>query len=71
MMSVSRFSRIAIRQGYEVKYGIPVSNHYHLLKSLVYFEDAEPQPMPLMYAAVDWEDVKERIIAEVKAITFQ
>jgi hypothetical protein len=51
---------------YEVKYGIGVSNHYHLLKSLVYFEDAEAQPMPLMHDAVEWDAVKERIVQKVK-----
>ena len=64
------FSLEELFQGCEVKYGIPVSNHYHLLKSLVYFEDAEPQPMPLMCAVVSWEEVKKRIVAEVKKVRF-
>lgn len=51
---------------YEVKYGIGISNHYHLLKSLVYFEDAEVQPMPLMHDEVEWNTIKERIVQEIK-----
>lgn len=41
-------------------------NEYHLLKSLTYFEDAEAEPMPRMIRDVDWEEVKERIRAEVR-----
>ena len=47
------------------KYGIGISNHYHLLKSLVYFEDAENQPMPKMLQDASWEDVKNKIVFEV------
>lgn len=41
-------------------------NEYHLLKSLVYFEDAEAEPMPRMIRDVDWEEVKERMRDEVR-----
>lgn len=44
-------------------------NEYHLLKSLVYFDDAESEPMPRMIEAIPWETVKETIIAAVKAIS--
>lgn len=50
---------------YPRKYGIEISNHYHLLKSLVYFEDAENQPMPTMLQNVLWEDIKKKIVLEV------
>ena len=33
-------------------------NRIHLAKSLVYFEDAEEQPMPRMLQRVKWEEVK-------------
>jgi len=39
-----------------------------LLKSLVYFKDAEPQPMPVMLVDLAWETVKSCIIAEVMKI---
>lgn len=43
-----------IEQKYEgVKY-----NFTHLLKSLVYFEDAEADPMPEMLKPVSWPDVR-------------
>ncbi|OQW88262.1 MAG: hypothetical protein BWK78_08435 [Thiotrichaceae bacterium IS1] len=53
---------------YPLKYGKPLNNHYHLLKSLVYFQDAELQPMPVMLIDLSWKTVKESIIAEVKKI---
>lgn len=40
-------------------------NELHILKSLVYFEDAEKEPMPKMLQPADWEDVKRTIRDEV------
>ena len=52
-------------QYYSQKY--PVEDYsYILLKSLVYFEDAEQDPMPLLYEAVRWKDVKSTIIETVR-----
>jgi len=53
---------------YSLKYGEPLNNHYHLLKSLVYFKDAELQPMPVMLVNLSWETVKNCIMAEVKKV---
>jgi hypothetical protein len=39
----------------------------HILKSLVYFDDAEVQPMPRMHQDVSWEQMKQTIIAAVKS----
>lgn len=38
----------------------------HILKSLVYFEDADGQPMPRMHKEADWETIKAKLIKEVK-----
>ena len=43
-------------------------NEYHLLKSLVFFDDAEAEPMPRMLKRVAWAEVKQAIIAEVRRI---
>ena len=43
---------------------------YVLLKSLVYFADAEEDPMPRMLEKIDWETIKKSIIHEVKKIKF-
>lgn len=64
------FSLEKIFQIYEVKYGRAISNHYHLLKSLIYFADAETQPMPVMYSQISWDNMKETIMAEVKKTGF-
>lgn len=67
---LNHFSLKKLFQDYEVKYGIAVSNHYHLLKSLIYFTDAESEPMPVIYTDVSWDAVKETIITEVKKTKF-
>ncbi|MGH7204363.1 MAG: nucleotidyl transferase AbiEii/AbiGii toxin family protein [Candidatus Levyibacteriota bacterium] len=49
------------------------SIHYstpHILKSLVYFDDADPQPMPRMHIPLAWETVKDFTVEEVKKIIF-
>jgi len=48
------------------KYGTGLSNQYHLLKSLIYFKDAEAEAMPVMIKPLDWEKVKTRIIEHAK-----
>ena len=44
-------------------------NEYHLLKSLVYFEDAEAEPMPRMLRDASWPAIKKTIIAEVQRLS--
>ncbi|MFQ5718587.1 MAG: nucleotidyl transferase AbiEii/AbiGii toxin family protein [Acidobacteriota bacterium] len=44
-------------------------NEYHLRKSLVYFTDAESEPMPNMIRAVPWETMKETIVEEVRRLS--
>lgn len=44
---------------YKTKY--PDAIMFTTLKSLVYFEDAEPEPMPYMLENVSWEQVKTTI----------
>ena len=45
-------------------------NHAHILKSLIYFADAEAQPMPRMHMDVEWEEVKRVITEKVKKFAF-
>lgn len=54
----------------DIKYAKVRYNYPHILKSLVYFEDADTQPMPRMHVPLDWEKVKDFIIQEVKKIEF-
>lgn len=41
-------------------------NQIHLLKSLVFFENAELQPMPRMHIKITWQEVKREILSVVK-----
>lgn len=45
-------------------------NHAHILKSLVYFDDADNQPMPRMHIPLEWQDVKKTIIEKVREFQF-
>lgn len=49
---------------YEAKY--PDGSNFMVYKSLLYFEDAEIQPMPKMLKNVNWNTIKNKIISEVK-----
>jgi hypothetical protein len=44
-------------------------NAYHLVKSLVYFADAEEEPMPNMIRPLEWETVTDYLIAEVRRLS--
>lgn len=50
----------------EKKYTNISYNKLHILKSLVYFVDAEQQPMPRMHIKVSWDEVKDKIAIAVK-----
>lgn len=50
----------------EEKYPEVGYNTTHILKSLVYFEDAEDQPMPKMHKEADWKVIKAELIDSVK-----
>ncbi len=41
-------------------------NPLHLLRSLVYFDDAEAEPMPRMLAKTDWSRIRHRLETEVR-----
>ncbi|MCL5034476.1 MAG: hypothetical protein M1395_05180 [Bacteroidetes bacterium] len=50
---------------FDRKYADTHYNRVHILKSLVYFDDAESEPMPDMTNQVTWEMVKEFFLSEV------
>ena len=43
-------------------------NLTHLLKSLIYFADADAQPMPRLHKDVIWEDLKQSLTKQVQTI---
>ena len=60
------FSIQEIIEFYQEKYFD--ANLFFAIYSLAYFEDAEKDEMPRMLIPATWEEVKQRIIAEVKQI---
>jgi len=50
------------------KYSDTDYNLPHLLKSLIYFADADAQPMPRMHQDLTWEDLKPILIEKVQGI---
>jgi len=50
---------------FERKYTEISYNKLHILKSLVYFTDADDEPMPVMLQDTDWEKVKKNIQEKV------
>lgn len=50
---------------YRDKY--PQGSDYLVLRSLVYFDDAEDDPMPVMLKPLSWDEAKARICAAVRA----
>ena len=44
----------------------PDYSMFQALLSLTYFDDAESQAMPVMFASESWDDVKEKVREEVQ-----
>lgn len=63
-VSAERFGLANLLQLFERKYAQARYQPMHLLKSLVFFEDAEKDPMPAMLAPLDWNVVKEFFLRE-------
>lgn len=53
---------------FEQKYAGISYDPYHLAKSLVYFVDAEKEPMPEMLQAVHWDEVRQFFIRESQRV---
>lgn len=51
---------------YDQKFSVLKQNKNHILKSLIYFEDADEQEMPQMLKKIDWPEVKNFFEQEVK-----
>jgi len=43
-------------------------NHYHMIKSLSYFDDAEREPWPIMHKPAEWADVKGYFLKQHKLL---
>lgn len=60
---LKEFSMKEILDFYNKKYAD--GSQFLVLKSLVYFDDADIQPQPKMFRDFDWEDCKKTILEEV------
>jgi len=58
---LNQFTLEQIFSFHALKYGVGLSNQYHHLKSLVYFNDADEEAMPLMTSPLNWDMVKAKI----------
>lgn len=56
---------------FEMKYKGIEYNKVHILKSLVYFIEAEEEPLPQMLKRIEWNDVKNFFVQQVKAVAEQ
>lgn len=65
-----KYSLTDLLQESQKKYEQTNYNQAHILKSLIYFEDADGQPMPRMIKEATWDAVKQRMIAEARSISF-
>lgn len=54
---------------FERKYQGIKYNKMHILKSLVYFTDAEQEPLPFILKNIKWDDVKKFFIEQVKSVS--
>jgi hypothetical protein len=64
----SGYGLIELLDLYNKRYGKLASNLIHIQKSLVFFNDAEPDEMPRMLEEVNWEEVKNYFKSEVKKL---
>lgn len=54
----------ALLEMFERKYRAVPHSRLHLLKSLVYFDDAERDPVPQLLVSSDWEEVKRFFVLQ-------
>ncbi len=65
---LEKYSLVELIDFFEKKYKGIEYNKLHILKSLNYFDDAESDPIPIMIREVEWEEIKDRIRAEIKKL---
>ena len=53
---------------FKKKYSGIEYNKLHIIKSLSYFDDAEEEPMPIMLRNISWDEIKDKIIEEARAL---
>lgn len=64
-VSAQRYGLSEILRLFEKKYAQAHYSKLHILKSLIYFADAEKDPMPHMLVAFDWNKAKQFFLQKV------
>lgn len=65
---LERYSLAELLSLTKKKYAASDYSQTHILKSLIYFVDAEDQPMPRMHKQAQWQEITEKLILAVKSI---
>jgi len=52
----------------KIQYPSVAHDYHHILKALVFFEDAESDPMPELNFKISWKEVKKFFIKEIPII---
>ena len=63
------FSLTELFNAMQKKYKNIEYSQTHILKSLVYFADAELQPLPKMHKVVEWNEVKKKLVETVRQVS--
>jgi hypothetical protein len=63
---LNEFSLAEMLSFYAIKYN--QNSEFMVIKSLLYFDDAENEPDPISLIPISWDDVKKIMINEVKKI---
>lgn len=64
-MIAQQYSLPELFKFFKQKFSMTPYNNIHILKSLIYFIDAESEPMPDMLISLSWDTVKQFFTSEV------
>ena len=53
----------------KIQYPLVAHDYHHILKSMVYFDDAENDPEPVIFFDASWQDIKSFFQKEIPIIT--
>lgn len=68
-VAAQQYSLGEILQWFEVKFASTPYDRMHILKALMYFKDAEEQPMPDMLLPLEWSEVTRFFVSEVPRLS--
>jgi hypothetical protein len=67
-VSAQRFGLTEVLHLFDRKYAQTHYSRIHILKSLIFFGDAEKDPIPHMLIPLDWGEVKQFFLREVRRV---